>query len=88
MGGVDKFTTLGIWFGQMTKMIRDRSIATSAPPERTSVLATRRGQLTLAALCGAAFTDFLDGSSVKVALPSIRLTYVQGAFRAKDQGET
>jgi MFS family permease len=42
------------------------------PPEGTSVLATRRGQLTLALLCGAAFMDFVDGSIVNVALPSIR----------------
>jgi MFS family permease len=44
----------------------------AAPPEGTSVLATRRGQLTLAPPCGAAFMDFVDGSIVNVALPSIR----------------
>ena len=38
----------------------------------TSVLATTRGKLTLALLCGVAFLDFVDSSIVNVALPSIR----------------
>jgi EmrB/QacA subfamily drug resistance transporter len=37
-----------------------------------SFLATRRGRLTLAFLCGVAFLDFVDASIVNVALPSIR----------------
>jgi len=36
-----------------------------------SFLATRRGKLTLAFLCGVAFLDFVDASIVNVALPSI-----------------
>jgi EmrB/QacA subfamily drug resistance transporter len=48
----------------MTEMI-------AAPPE-LSFLATRRGKLTLALLCGVAFLDFVDASIVNVALPSIR----------------
>jgi EmrB/QacA subfamily drug resistance transporter len=35
-------------------------------------LATRRGKLTLAFLCGVALLDFVDASIVNVALPSIR----------------
>src|SRR3954469_18978209 len=38
----------------------------------SSVLATRRGKLTLALLCAVAFLDFVDASIVNVALPSIR----------------
>jgi EmrB/QacA subfamily drug resistance transporter len=38
----------------------------------TSFLATRRGKLTLALLCAVAFLDFVDGSIVNIALPSIR----------------
>jgi EmrB/QacA subfamily drug resistance transporter len=45
-------------------------------PEATvsqpSFLATRRGKLMLAFLCGVAFLDFVDASIVNVALPSIR----------------
>jgi EmrB/QacA subfamily drug resistance transporter len=37
-----------------------------------SFLATRRGKLTLAFLCGVAFLDFVDASIVNVALPTIR----------------
>src|SRR5690242_3706346 len=37
-----------------------------------SFLATRRGKLTLAFLCGVAFLDFVDASIVNVALPSIQ----------------
>jgi len=37
-----------------------------------SLLATRRGKLTLALLCAVAFLDFVDASIVNVALPSIR----------------
>jgi EmrB/QacA subfamily drug resistance transporter len=37
-----------------------------------SFLATRRGKLTLALLCGIAFLDFVDASITNVALPSIR----------------
>jgi EmrB/QacA subfamily drug resistance transporter len=39
---------------------------------QTSFLATREGKLTLALLCSVAFLDFVDGSIVNVALPSIR----------------
>ena len=54
-----------------------------------SYLATRRGKLTLALLCGIAFLDFVDGSITNVALPSIRrslhfsvdgLTWVPSAY--------
>src|ERR1700750_2801455 len=38
----------------------------------SSLLATRRGKLTLTFLCGIAFLDFVDASIVNVALPSIR----------------
>ena len=38
----------------------------------TPFLATRRGKLTLALLCGVAFLDFVDASIVNIALPSIR----------------
>jgi EmrB/QacA subfamily drug resistance transporter len=37
-----------------------------------SLLATRRGKLTLALLCALAFLDFVDASIVNVALPDIR----------------
>lgn len=37
-----------------------------------SFLGTRRGKLTLALLAGIAFLDFVDGSIVNIALPSIR----------------
>jgi EmrB/QacA subfamily drug resistance transporter len=37
-----------------------------------SVLATRRGKLTLALLAAVAFVDFVDASIVNIALPSIR----------------
>jgi EmrB/QacA subfamily drug resistance transporter len=37
-----------------------------------SVLATRRGKLTLALLAAVAFLDFVDASIVNIALPSIR----------------
>lgn len=40
--------------------------------ESASFLATRRGKLTLALLCGVAFLDFVDASIVNIALPSIR----------------
>jgi EmrB/QacA subfamily drug resistance transporter len=39
---------------------------------QTSFLATRRGKTTLALLCAVAFLDFVDGSIVNIALPSIR----------------
>jgi EmrB/QacA subfamily drug resistance transporter len=42
------------------------------PVESPSFLATRRGKLTLALLCGIAFLDFVDASITNVALPSIR----------------
>jgi EmrB/QacA subfamily drug resistance transporter len=54
-----------------------------------SFLATRRGKLTLALLCGIAFLDFVDGSITNVALPSIRrslhfsvdgLTWIPSAY--------
>src|SRR5829696_7170825 len=41
-------------------------------PDQTSFLATGRGKLTLALLCAVAFIDFIDGSIVNIALPSIR----------------
>ncbi|MFB8274294.1 MFS transporter [Nocardia colli] len=44
----------------------------SAPTESPSFLATRRGKLTLALLCLVAFLDFVDGSIVNVALPTIQ----------------
>src|ERR671930_471560 len=37
-----------------------------------SLLATARGKLILALLCGVAFIDFMDASIVNIALPSIR----------------
>jgi EmrB/QacA subfamily drug resistance transporter len=37
-----------------------------------TTLNTRRGRLTLALLCAVAFLDFVDGSIVNVALPSMR----------------
>jgi EmrB/QacA subfamily drug resistance transporter len=37
-----------------------------------SLLATRRGKLTLALLCAIAFLDFVDGPIVTIALPHIR----------------
>ena len=37
-----------------------------------SFLATRRGKLTLALLCGVAFLDFVDASITNIALPSMR----------------
>jgi EmrB/QacA subfamily drug resistance transporter len=43
-----------------------------SPTPEPSALATRRGKLTLALLCGVAFLDFVDASIVNVALPSIR----------------
>ena len=45
-------------------------MSTAVP--QPSFLATRRGKLTLAFLCGVAFLDFVDASIVNVALPSIR----------------
>ena len=60
----------------------------TASPE-PSFLATRRGRLTLALLCGIAFLDFVDGSITNVALPSIRrslgfsvdgLTWIPSAY--------
>ena len=45
-------------------------MASIAP--QPSFLATRRGRLTLALLCGVAFLDFVDASIVNIALPSIR----------------
>ena len=44
---------------------------TAIDPE-ASVLATRRGKLTLLFVCAVAFLDFVDASIVNVALPSIR----------------
>ncbi|WP_194814702.1 MFS transporter [Nocardia sp. XZ_19_385] len=43
-----------------------------SPTETPSYLATRRGKLTLALLCTVAFLDFVDGSIVNVALPTIQ----------------
>jgi EmrB/QacA subfamily drug resistance transporter len=44
---------------------------TQASPQ-PSVLATRRGKLTLALLAAVAFLDFVDASIVNIALPSMR----------------
>lgn len=44
----------------------------SAPSVSTSVLATRRGRLTLLLLCAVQFLDIVDSSIMNVALPSIR----------------
>ncbi len=44
----------------------------SSPTTPSSFLATRRGKLTLALLCGVAFLDFVDASIVNIAPPSIR----------------
>ncbi|WP_064744081.1 MFS transporter [Actinomadura oligospora] len=38
----------------------------------SSFLATRRGKLTLALLCGVAFLDFIDASIVNIALPAMQ----------------
>lgn len=43
-----------------------------AVPVQTSFLTTGRGKLTLALLCAIAFLDFLDGTILNIALPSIR----------------
>ncbi|MFI9509957.1 MFS transporter [Nocardia sp. NPDC052566] len=43
----------------------------SSPTETPSFLATRRGKALLALLCVVAFLDFVDGSIVNVALPTI-----------------
>jgi MFS family permease len=42
------------------------------PQARISFLSTRRGKLTLALSCSVALLDFVDGSIVNVALPTIR----------------
>ncbi|TML99359.1 MAG: MFS transporter [Actinobacteria bacterium] len=44
----------------------------SATTTQPSVLATRRGKLTLLLLCAVAFLDFVDAPILNVALPSIR----------------
>ena len=41
-------------------------------PSNPSFLATSRGRLTLALLCGVAFLDFVDASIINIALPAIR----------------
>jgi EmrB/QacA subfamily drug resistance transporter len=46
--------------------------AAVASVPQSSFLASRRGKLTLVLLCVVAFLDFLDGSIVNVALPSVR----------------
>src|SRR5471030_2706175 len=46
------------------------STAPQAPPD--TFLSTRRGKQTLLLLCAVGFLDFVDGSIVNVALPSIR----------------
>ncbi|HEX9481696.1 MAG TPA: MFS transporter, partial [Solirubrobacteraceae bacterium] len=48
------------------------SVAAVASVPQSSFLASRRGKLTLVLLCVVAFLDFLDGSIVNVALPSVR----------------
>lgn len=45
---------------------------TTSTEQAPSFLATRLGKVTLALLCSVAFLDFVDGSIVNVALPSIR----------------
>jgi EmrB/QacA subfamily drug resistance transporter len=44
----------------------------ASPTGQQSVLATRRGKLILVLLCAVGFLDFVDGTIVNVALPSIR----------------
>jgi len=44
----------------------------SATTTQPSVLATRRGKLTLLLLCAVAFLDFVDAPILNVALSSIR----------------
>src|SRR5258708_9231547 len=44
----------------------------AAVTSQPSLLATRRGKLTLAFLCAVAFLDFTDAAIVNVALPSVR----------------
>jgi EmrB/QacA subfamily drug resistance transporter len=44
----------------------------TAVAPQPSLLATRRGKLTLALLCAVGFLDFIDASIVNIALPSIR----------------
>jgi EmrB/QacA subfamily drug resistance transporter len=65
------------------------SKASAGASGKPSVLATRRGKLTLAVLCAVAFLDFVDASIVNIALPSIRsdlhfsaedLQWVPGAY--------
>src|SRR5215467_5955758 len=41
-------------------------------PSNSSFLATPRGRLTLALLCGVAFLDFVDASIINLALPAVR----------------
>ncbi len=52
--------------------IGERGELPQIAPAQPSFLATRRGKLTLALLCGIAFLDFVDASIVNIALPSIR----------------
>ena len=47
-------------------------VAVHEAPDRSSLLATRQGKLTLAFLCMVGFLDFVDASIVNVALPTIR----------------
>jgi hypothetical protein len=44
----------------------------STAATQTSLLSTRRGKLILGLLCAIAFIDFIDGSIINLALPSIR----------------
>ena len=57
---------------QQATATRRRVRAPRADATTPSFLATRRGKLTLALLCAVAFLDFVDGSIVNIALPSIR----------------
>jgi MFS family permease len=44
----------------------------AAVAAQPSFLATRRGKLTLALVCGAVFLDTVDATIVNIALPAIR----------------
>ena len=53
-------------------MVAPTTKRTAAPQAPQSFLASGRGKATLALLCALGFLDFVDGSIVNIALPSIR----------------
>ena len=53
-------------------MVAPTTNRTAAPQAPPSFLASGRGKATLALLCALGFLDFVDGSIVNIALPSIR----------------